>query len=79
MRLNGGSAAVDNTQKVTITLGELKALQDNVKRCSRATAQLTRFLDGARVAFTDETKTFNDADETISQIIDKTSSAFVVR
>ena len=78
MRLSGG-AGVDNTQRVTISLGELNALQDDIKRCSRATAQINRFLDGAKVAFTNEMKTFNEADETISQIIDKTSSAFVVR
>ena len=70
---------MDNAKRVTVSLGELKALQDDIKRCSRATAQINRFLDGAKAAFTTEMQTFNQADETISQIIDKTSSAFVVR
>ena len=76
VRLSGG-AVVDNTQRAAISLGELKALQDDIKRCSRATAQINRFLDGAKVAFTNEMKTFNEADETISQIIDANASGFV--
>ena len=72
-----GSAAVENTQKVTISLGELKALQDDIKRCSRAAGQINRFLDGAKAAFTNEMETFNAADETISQIIEANTAGFV--
>ena len=70
---------MDNTKRVTISLGDLKALQDDIKRCSRATAQINRFLDGAKAAFTTGMQTLSQADETISQIIDANMGSFSIR
>ncbi len=71
----GIADAIDKDAMVSVTVGELKALQDDVRRCGRAIINCKEFLGKASRAFGEEFPVFAQTVDSIQQIIEKNTIA----
>ena len=59
------NSEVDNAKKVVVSIGELRALQDDARRCARAVKQRKVFLEQGAAAFGEEVTAFNSCVEAV--------------